>query len=93
MLEQQIQKKIVTFLEKKGFWTIVTIVCNRSGIPDLLACDPKGRMWAIEVKTENGRASKLQKVNIEKLLARGGVAFICYGYDDFLMKYNNRAVT
>ena len=69
-----------------------TIVMNRAGIPDIIACSPEGRFWAIEVKKPDGRASKLQKWWIKQLQKRKAVAFFAYGYDDYLVKYNNATV-
>lgn len=69
-----------------------TITMNKAGIPDILACSSTGRFWAIEVKTLRGKASRLQLHWIAKLQANGAVAFIAYGWDDFLVQFNNRAI-
>lgn len=89
MNEQAIQAKILAFLADKGFITIKTIVTNKAGTGDIIACDPRGKYWEIEVKTPTGKASKLQEVRIKKLQKQGAVAFIAYGYDDFLEKFDH----
>lgn len=92
MKEQAIQAKILKFLEAKGFVTAKVVTANRAGILDIIACSPEGRYWEIEVKTPDGRASKLQEVRLDKLQKNKAVSFIAYGYEDFLEKFNNRTV-
>ena len=89
MKEQGIQSKVLKFLEKQGFRTAKVISANKAGILDIIACSPKGRYWEIEAKTLIGRASKLQEYRVKQILANGGVSFIFYGYDDFLVKFND----
>ena len=45
------------------------------GIPDIIACIG-GQFFAFEVKTESGRATKLQEATIRKILAAGGIASV-----------------
>ena len=92
MKEQAIQAKILKYLKSQGFVTAKVISGNRAGILDIVACSPDGRYWEIEVKTPQGVASKLQEVRLESLLANNAIAFIAYGYEDFLVKYNNATV-
>jgi hypothetical protein len=65
---------------------------NRAGILDIIACSPEGRYWEIEVKTLKGRASKLQEVRVKQVRKNNGIAFIAYGYDDYLKQFNNSTV-
>ena len=92
MKESAIQAKIMKHLEARGFVTMKTLVMNRSGIPDILACCPRGRLWGIEVKTFTGKASKLQEVWIRRLQDNNAVAFIAFGYEDYLVKYDKATV-
>ena len=46
-----------------------------AGIPDIIACIG-GRFFAFEVKTERGRATKLQEATIRKILAAGGMVSV-----------------
>jgi Holliday junction resolvase len=48
---------------------------TKKGVPDLLCCI-NGFFLAIEVKAENGVASELQKLNIEKIEQAGGRSII-----------------
>ena len=92
MKEQQIQTKIIKFLESKDFLVVKTMVVSKAGVPDLLCCSPNGRFWAIEVKTPQGKASKLQEWWIRKFLANKAIAFFAYGYEDFLVKFQNGTI-
>lgn len=92
MKEQGIQSKVLKFLEAAGFITCKVISANKAGILDIIACERTGRYWEIEARTPTGRASKLQERRVKQVLANGGVSFIFYGYNDFLVKFNNATV-
>lgn len=48
-------------------------IYGTAGIPDIICCY-KGHFVAFEVKTEQGKLSKLQKYAIEKIRQAGGIA-------------------
>ena len=76
MTEQQLQKKIITYLENLGAWTVKTIQTNKRGTPDVIAC-LDGKFIAIEVKAV-GKLSTLtaiQQYQIDQIIAAGGTAF------------------
>ena len=81
MTEQQIQKKIITYLEKQGCYVVKVITASKAGVPDLLACCG-GQFYGLEVKTPIGRPSKLQLANVAKIVTAGGVAKIARSVDD-----------
>ena len=78
MKEQAIQAKIIKWLDKNGYWTVKTVVCNKKGVPDILACSPTGQMIAIEVKSATGKPSKLQEYHIAELNNRGAIALVAW---------------
>ena len=53
---------------------------TRAGGPDLFAIH-RGQIFALEIKTENGRATDAQWQAIEDLRAAGAHAEVCYGLD------------
>jgi hypothetical protein len=55
----------------------------RAGVPDVIAIH-HGRVYAIEIKTENGRATGAQLQAIEDIRRAGGHAEICRGLDHAL---------
>ena len=80
--EQQIQSKIIKWLEKEGYYVVKTITCNRAGVPDILACSPTGRFVGVEVKTPTGVISKLQEVHIRRIQDAGGLATVARSLKD-----------
>ena len=78
MTEQQIQKKIITYLENEhNAYIVKVIAASRAGVPDILCCI-NGMFVAIEVKTPETmkNVSKLQQYNIDKIKATTGIAFV-----------------
>ena len=86
ILEQAIQKKIITQLEKQGYFVLKLIKCNKNGYPDLIAVKENETIF-IEVKKNDGILSELQKVRIKELRSRGINVKIWTGYEqDFCEK-------
>lgn len=76
MLEKDFQKQVIADLEKlPQTWVLKTSERARHGIPDLLVC-ARGHFFAIELKTDEGYATKLQELSIDRINRAGGVAFI-----------------
>ena len=76
------QKKVIEYLKTLGddVWYVKYWgggIYTRAGVPDLLICY-KGQFIALELKAPNGRVSKLQEVNINKINNAGGVAMALY---------------
>jgi Holliday junction resolvase len=70
LTEQQLQKKIITQLEKQGYLVLKLIKCNKNGYPDLLATKENDTIF-IEVKRPDGKLSELQKVRINEMRLKG----------------------
>lgn len=70
MTEAQIQSKIIDRYEKRGYMVVKLIQTSKNGIPDLLLLKD-GIASFIEVKTETGRLSELQKFRIKQLEEKG----------------------
>ena len=64
------------------------IKTNKNWIPDLQVLIWNWKHFWVEVKQKTWTASKLQEFRIKKLIDHGDIAFVCYGWDDFLNKYN-----
>lgn len=82
MSEAKLQAKVLKWLKANNFWVFKTILCNRNGIMDVIACSPKGAFVGIELKWGKGRPSKLQEWNIEEVKKRNGIAFIAYSLEE-----------
>lgn len=75
--EKRFENEIKSWLKEHDCW-YVKYFANRNtqaGIPDILAC-VNGRFVGIEVKSEEGKASELQKHQMKKIREAGGTAFI-----------------
>ena len=70
MLESAIQSKLIKQYEKEGYYVIKLIQTNKNGIPDLILLKD-GKAFFIEVKTEKGKVSELQKFRHEELKKYG----------------------
>ena len=84
--EKLFENRVKDFIIGQGGW-LVKFFANRmtkKGIPDILACI-NGYFLAIEIKAQNGKPSKLQIMNCDKIKASGGQAFILYpsGFNEF----------
>ena len=52
-----------------------------SGIPDIICCY-RGRFVGLEVKTQDGKVSKLQEITLAKIHAAGGVGMVVRCVDE-----------
>lgn len=79
MTEAQIQKKIITYLEKEGCYIVKVISASKSGVPDILGCY-EGIFFGIEVKTPttSNNVSKLQEYNLDKIVSCGGQSLVAW---------------
>lgn len=84
--EQQLQTKIMEWLKNHGFWAIKVVVSSKTGTPDILACSPKGRFIAIEVKYGANKPSALQSYNVAEVAKRGGIAFVTWDLQTVVYK-------
>lgn len=86
MTEKQFENKVKSFLDEQGCWYLKTWSngIQREGIPDLLICC-NGYFLGVELKAANGKPSKLQEWNIDKIRESNGLAIILYPkqFDDF----------
>jgi Holliday junction resolvase len=75
MSEQQIQSKIIKQLEADGWYVLKIIKSNKNGIPDIVAFR-NNEFQFIEVKTEKGVLSELQKYRIKELQDLGFKVYV-----------------
>ena len=92
MSEQQTQSKILFWLEANNFYAVKTIVSNKKGTLDIIACSPKGRYVAIEVKFGANTLSKLQAYNIKRVRDRKGIAFVTWDLETVINELQGELV-
>lgn len=75
--EKRFEIQVKKWLKEHNAWFVKTWSngTQRAGLPDLIICW-KGRFIGIELKAENGRASELQKYELEQIRKAGGVGLI-----------------
>lgn len=80
MKESAIVARIVRRLKQAGVWCykVHGSAMSRAGVPDLICC-VNGSFVAIEVKTEEGRVSVRQRVEVEAIKRAGGHAVVTWG--------------
>lgn len=79
--ESYVQGTIIKWLQSIGWYVVKVIVASKSGVPDIVACDPSGNFWAFECKVGKNKASPLQLHNIQEIEKRNGRAFVVYSLD------------
>ncbi len=75
--EKSFENKVKRFLKDEGCWFFKVWGggYQKSGIPDLIVCC-NGFFLAVELKSEIGRATELQKYQIEDIKKADGIAMI-----------------
>lgn len=84
MAEKELVAKILRYLKtvpRCFAWKEHGGMYGTAGIPDIIACID-GRFYAFEVKTPEGKTTKLQDATIRKILACGGTASVVRSVDE-----------
>jgi Holliday junction resolvase len=88
MKEQDIQRKIIKWLEANDCYVVKVVAASKSGVPDIIGCWG-GIFFGIEVKTPKtaGNVSRLQEYNLDRIRECGGhscVAWSVEQVEDFI---------
>ena len=79
MLEKTIERRFVTALRERGASAWKFVSPGRQGVPDRIVLMPGGKVAFVELKTETGKLSPVQKVVQEQLRALGFDVYTVYG--------------
>lgn len=82
MLEKDIERHMVQKIKKMGGLCYKFVSPNNPGVPDRIVITPDGRSIYVELKTETGKLSSIQKHQIEKIRKCGADARVLYGWQD-----------
>ncbi len=85
--ERDIEKRLVAGVRRCGGVAFKFVSPGQVGVPDRIVALPGGRILFVELKTEKGRLSGRQKVQIKRLTALGFEVRVLYGsrdVDEFL---------
>ena len=77
MSEKVFQSKVISWLEKQNAYAVKFNASgiSKNGVPDVLVC-LNGYFLGLELKTDIGVASALQKYNINQINMTGGVSIV-----------------
>lgn len=82
LLEKQIEARLRRRVNEMDGLFYKFVSPGNGGVPDRIAVLPGGRVWFIELKADGGRASNLQKWQIEQLRKRGANVIIIRGKEE-----------
>lgn len=84
--ENKITNKVKKYLDSIGAWHVKfhATMFTKVGVPDILACI-NGRFVGIELKTDKGIVSELQKYQGDKIQKSNGLWFVVRpsNFDEF----------
>ena len=87
MLEKIIQTAVIKHIHDRGGYCVKVQSASRNGVPDILA-SYRGRFIAVEVKTSEGKLSKLQTYNLEQIVNANGEIIVARSVDDVADRLN-----
>ena len=82
MTEREIEKKLADGVRKLGGRAYKFVSPGNDGVPDRIVVLPGISPVFVELKTETGRLSSLQNVQIKKLKDLGQDVRVLYGLED-----------
>lgn len=81
MLEKEIEKFLVREVKKLGGISFKFISPGNAGVPDRIVILPSGKVVFVELKTDKGKLTKLQEVQIKKISDLGADARVLRGIE------------
>ena len=82
MKESQIERRLVEGVKRLGGMCLKFVSPGTLGVPDRIFITAKGRVIFVELKTETGRLTKIQRYVIGEMQKRGADARVVKGIDE-----------
>lgn len=82
MKESQIERRLVEGVKRLGGMCLKFVSPGTLGVPDRIIITAKGRVIFVELKTETGRLTKIQRYVIGEMQNRGADARVVKGIDE-----------
>lgn len=82
MKESQIEQRLVEGVKRLGGMCLKFVSPGTLGVPDRIIITAKGRVIFVELKTETGRLTKIQRYVIGEMQKRGADARVVKGIDE-----------
>ena len=89
MLEREIEKIFVSEVRRAGGRAYKFNSPGNDGVPDRLVCFPGGKICFVELKTDRGRPTSLQRVQIRRLRDFGQSVFVVRGIEGVSEWFND----
>lgn len=81
MIEKEVEKFLVREVKKIGGISFKFISPGNAGVPDRIVILPNGRVIFAELKTDKGKLTKLQEVQIKKISDLGADVRVLRGIE------------
>lgn len=81
MLEKEVEKFLLREVKKIGGVSFKFISPGNAGVPDRIVILPTGKVVFVELKTDKGKLTKLQEVQIKKISNLGADARVLRGIE------------
>lgn len=81
MKESQIERRLVEGVKRLGGMCLKFVSPGTLGVPDRIIITAKGQVIFVELKTETGRLTKIQRYVIGEMQKRGADARVVKGID------------
>lgn len=81
MLEKEVEKILVSEVKKLGGWAYKWTSPGNDGVPDRIVIFPGRRPVFVELKTDRGRLTSLQRIQCKRLKELGQDVRVVYGID------------
>lgn len=82
MKESQIERRLIEGVKRLGGMCLKFVSPGTLGVPDRIIITAKGRVIFVELKTETGRLTKIQRYVIGEMQKRGADARVVKGIDE-----------
>lgn len=86
-LESSLQQQVIKYINSKDIYYFKTITNNRRGIPDIIVCY-KGYFISLELKSNKGKLSMLQKLELQRIKKAGGFYLLVMDLPTFISDFN-----
>ena len=81
MTEAEIERRMTKMIKDRGGLCYKFVSPSNPGVPDRIVIAPVGRIIFVELKTEIGRLSNIQKWQREEMRKRGADVRVIKGWD------------
>lgn len=79
MSEREIEAWMGRALRSMGCLWYKWVSPGVRGVPDRILITPEGKVFFVELKTDDGRLSRMQSLQIERLMAHGQRVYVVRG--------------